>query len=83
MIPKLNNRNANSPAIGFNASAACAEVWMSLIPCPCNVTAAVNMMKNAIRFETPIPIIVSILIRRSCFLACSGLSFSGRSARTA
>jgi hypothetical protein len=32
MIPSAKTRNTNGPAMGFSASAACDEVWMSVIP---------------------------------------------------
>jgi hypothetical protein len=55
MMPMLKSRNAKFPAMGRSASAACAELSMSVTPCACSVAAAVSMMKNAIRFEKPMP----------------------------
>ena len=55
MMPAANTQNANRPAIGRSASAACALVWISSTPCACRVAAAVTMMNSAIRFETPMP----------------------------
>jgi len=51
MIPAANNPNVNAPATGRGASAACAEVWMSVIPCICRVAAVVTMMNRLIRLE--------------------------------
>ena len=33
MMPEANSAKANSPPIGRSASAACAELWMSVMPC--------------------------------------------------
>ena len=55
MIPAANTANANSPAIGRSASAACAEVWMLVSPCAFKVAAVVMMMNRLIRLENPIP----------------------------
>ena len=55
MIPAANNAKVNAPAIGRSASAAWAEVWMSVIPCAFSVAAAVMMMNRLIRLEYPIP----------------------------
>ena len=55
MMPKPKIRNANSPAIGRKASAACAEVWIFVMPCSCNVAAVEMMMKSATKLESAIP----------------------------
>ena len=41
--------------VGRSASAACDEVWISVMPCACSVAAAVSMMNSATRLESPIP----------------------------
>ena len=64
MMPAANSTNANSPAIGRSACAACADDSMSVMPALCSVTAVVSMIENAIRFENVMPSQVSILIRR-------------------
>lgn len=63
MIPIVKINEANSPAIGFKASAACAEVVMLVTPLAFNVAAVVIMIETAIRLEKPIPARVSALIR--------------------
>jgi hypothetical protein len=78
MMPRLNSTKVNSPASGRSASAACAEVWMSVTPTACSVAAVLRMMKKAIRFENVIPTIVSTLMRRRwrrrSLGECGGLS---------
>ena len=49
--------------LGRKASAACAEVWMSVWPASCSVAAAVMMIDSAIKFENAMPIIVSARMR--------------------
>ena len=39
MMPSAKIANANSPATGRSASAACDEVWMLVTPCRFSVTA--------------------------------------------
>ena len=55
MMPRLNSRNAASPASGRSASAACADVAMSVIPLRCSVAAQLMMMNSAMRLENPMP----------------------------
>ena len=55
MIPIVKINEASSPAIGFKASAACAEVAMLVTPLAFNVAAVVIMIETAIRLEKPIP----------------------------
>jgi len=55
MMPRLNSRKAKRPAIGFSASAACADVWMSTTPLACSFAAVLMMMKSAMRFENHMP----------------------------
>ena len=65
MIPRLNNRKANSPAMGRRARAASAELAISVIPWAFSVTAVVRTMKKEIRVENPMPSRVSQVIRLS------------------
>jgi hypothetical protein len=51
MMPSANSWNANAPAIGRSACAACSAVAMSVMPLACRVTAVVSMMQRAIAFE--------------------------------
>ena len=39
MIPAANSAKVKTPAIGRSASAAWAEVWISVTPCACSVAA--------------------------------------------
>ena len=55
IMPAANNAKVNTPAIGRSASAAWAEVWMSVIPCAFSVAAVVMMMNRLIRLEYPMP----------------------------
>src|SRR5712671_1443418 len=55
MMPAANRAKVKTPAIGRSASAAWAEVWISVIPCACNVAAVVMMMNRLIRLENPMP----------------------------
>ena len=55
MMPAANSTKVNTPATGRSASAACDEVWISVMPCAFSVAAVVMMMKSAIRLEKPIP----------------------------
>ena len=59
-------RNANAPATGRSASAACAAVWTSTMPRWLSVTAVATTMQSATRFEKPMPTTVSSLMRRRC-----------------
>src|ERR1700704_4392879 len=63
MMPSANTRNAKSPAIGRNASAACVEVSIVVTPFACRVAAVVKMMASAITFENPMPTRVSARMR--------------------
>ncbi len=51
MMPAANSANVNTPAIGRSASAAWADVWMSLMPCAFKVAAVATMMNRLIMFE--------------------------------
>jgi len=53
--------SAKGPAIGFKASAACAELSISVLPWACSVAAVVTIIESAIRFEKAMPIIVSVM----------------------
>ena len=55
MMPAANTAKANSPGDRAQCSAACDEVWMSVIPCAFSVAAVVMMMNRLIRLENPIP----------------------------
>ena len=43
-------------ASGFSAKAACAEVWMLVMPCACSAAAVVIKMASATRFENAMPV---------------------------
>jgi hypothetical protein len=43
------------PATVRNASAACAEVWISVVPCACKVAAVVMTIDRAMMFEIAMP----------------------------
>lgn len=77
MMPSAKMSSARGPAIGFNASAAWAELWMSVLPCACKVAAVVMMIESAIRFENAIPISVSRRIRRNSSGASEVSFFNG------
>ena len=55
MMPRLNMRKVAGPPMGRSASAAWPAVSMCVIPAACNGAAVPRMMKNAMRFENPIP----------------------------
>ena len=55
MMPAAKMAKAKAPAIGRSASAACAEVWMSVTPWAFSVAAVVMMMNSATRFESAMP----------------------------
>src|SRR6476661_6719600 len=77
MIPAANSTNANSPAIGRNASAACAEVSMLVMPCACSVAAVAKTIASDTSELNAMPIIVSMRIRASSGPACFGDTQSG------
>jgi hypothetical protein len=76
-IPKANTMNANSPAIGLSASAACAEVSTEVMPALLRVAAAVRMMASAMRFEKAMPTRVSARMRSNALRACFGAHTNG------
>ena len=49
MIPTANTKEANSPAMGLSASAACADVAISLMPAWLRVAAVVIMIERGFR----------------------------------
>ena len=55
MMPSEKLRNTNCPATGRRASAACAGVWMSVMPLAFSVAPAVITMNSATRFDRPMP----------------------------
>ena len=72
MMPSAKTVKAKRPAIGRSASAAWAEVWMSVTPCACSVAAVVSMMNSAMMFEAPMPTRVSSRMRAIWRGACVG-----------
>ena len=80
-MPSANSAKVKTPAIGRSASAAWAEVWMSVTPLACSVAAVAKMMKMATTFETPIPTTVSVRMRANCGPASRGVRQSGRAPR--
>ena len=66
MMPAANSTKVNGPAIGRSASAACAEVWISVMPCACSVVAVVMMMNRLMTLEYPMPTQVSSRMRPIC-----------------
>ena len=50
-MPSVNTAKVSGPAIGRSASAACEEVWMSVMPPACSVAAAAMMMNNEMILE--------------------------------
>ena len=72
MMPSAKIANANSPATGRSASAACDEVWMLVMPCMLSVTAVATTMHRAITLENTMPNEVSCLMRDKCSAAYSG-----------
>ena len=62
-MPSANSTEANSPASGLSAAAACAEVRISCTPSACSVAAVVAMIASATRLETAMPIRVSARMR--------------------
>ncbi len=81
MMPRLNSRNVGVAGerpqrLGrLRPRSGCRAM-----PAACSVAAALTMMKSAIRFEKPMPMYVSILIRRRCRRAVSGACVSGAAA---
>jgi hypothetical protein len=62
-MPRAKSVEARGPARGRSASAACAEVSISVMPPGCSVDAAVRIIAKPTMFEAAIPAIVSKLIR--------------------
>ena len=77
MMPAANRAKPNGPATGRSASAACAEVRMSVTPLACNVAAAAKMMNTAMILETVMPTMVSVRMRASSAPAVRGAMHSG------
>ena len=77
MMPVANSAKANSPAMGRNASAACAEVAMSVMPRACSVAAVAKTIASDTSELNAMPTIVSIRIRASSGPACFGDTQSG------
>src|SRR6478672_4259574 len=75
--PIVKIAKANGPAIGFKASAAWLEVWISVVPVAWRVAAVVNIIARATRLENAIPVYVSTLIRSIASGPCSGDFASG------
>ena len=79
MMPSAKIANANSPAIGRSASAACAEVWMLVMPCMLSVTAvATHDAQRDDVGEQSCRRTVSCLMRDRCSAAYSGCVRSSR-----
>ena len=62
-MPSAKMNSAKCPAIGLSASAACADVSISVLPLAFSVAAAVMMIEIAIKFEKAIPTMVSARMR--------------------
>ena len=77
-MPIANTAKANSPATGRKASAACAEVWICVMPCSFSVTAVATTMHRAMTFEKVMPTTVSSLMRDRCSATYSGCLRSSR-----
>ncbi len=72
MMPSAKRTKAKGPAAGRSASAACAELWISVAPLACSVAAVVTMMARPTSTATPMPTAVSSSMRFSAAGACSG-----------
>ena len=66
MIPAANTAKVKLPAMGRNASAACEEVWMSVMPVAFKVAAVAKMMKIATTLDIVMPTTVSVRMRATC-----------------
>ena len=69
--------DANSPAIGFKACAACADVSTLVMPLAFSVAAVVTIIDTAITFEKAMPARVSARIRAKAEGACHHALISG------
>lgn len=77
MMPTAKISDANSPAMGLSACAACAEVSILVTPWAFKVAAVVTMIEIAIRFENAMPASVSARIRAKAEGACRQARTSG------
>ena len=64
--------------MGRRASAAWAEVWMSVMPSGCRTAAVVTMIAKATTFENVMPTMVSTSIRCSARGPWSGACIRSR-----
>ena len=64
MNPNANNADAQWPATGFNAAAACVAEPIFF---PCKVDAVATMMANITALENPIPMNTSPRLVRSLY----------------
>ena len=74
ITPRANSVKAKSPAMGLSASAACAVVWISVMPLAFRVMAVASITQNAMRLENTMPMEVSSLMRERCSRMKAGLA---------
>ena len=76
-MPRAKIVSAKAPASGLNASAACAEVSISVLPFAWRVAAVVMIMAMAMIFDKAIPTSVSTRMRANSSPFFEGVNLSG------